>query len=182
MNPSSMSGGSAESGRSSMQGAVPNGGAGRENQQEPSGRGQGAQGTYSQGLQTAGQGQVSGTRRGGTPSETASTPMLPPVDIVENETGVTIYADLPGVSKDRLGVRVEGDSLTIEGSTAVPDTGGDMEMVYGEVLNPSYRRSFTLSRDLDPGKIEASLNNGVLRLSIPKAEEAKPRRIEVQVG
>ncbi len=114
-------------------------------------------------------------------SETAA-PLLPAVDIVENEAGVTIYADLPGVSKERLGVRVEGDNLTIEGSTAVPETGGEMELVYGEVLNPSYRRSFTLSRDLDPSKIEANLSNGVLRLTIPKAEEAKPRRIDVQVG
>jgi HSP20 family molecular chaperone IbpA len=57
-----------------------------------------------------------------------------------------------------------------------------MEIVYGEVLNPIYRRSFTLSRDLDPGKIEASLNQGVLKLVIPKSEEAKPRRIEVKVG
>jgi HSP20 family molecular chaperone IbpA len=57
-----------------------------------------------------------------------------------------------------------------------------MEIVYGEVLNPVYRRSFTLSRDLDAGKIEASLNQGVLKLVIPKSEEAKPRRIEVKVS
>jgi HSP20 family molecular chaperone IbpA len=94
---------------------------------------------------------------------------------------VTIIADLPGVSKDRLGVRVDGDSLVIEGTASTPDL-GDMELLYGEVLSPVYRRSFTLSRDLDPGKIEASLNNGVLKLSIPKAEAAKPRRIEVRVG
>jgi HSP20 family molecular chaperone IbpA len=111
----------------------------------------------------------------------SATPVLPPVDIFENAAGVTIIADLPGVSKDRLGVRVDGDSLVIEGTASTPDL-GDMELLYGEVLSPVYRRSFTLSRDLDPGKIEASLNNGVLKLSIPKAEAAKPRRIEVRVG
>ena len=168
----------AEAGRGGMPGAVPNGGAGQSGAQEAKSPGQG---TYSQGLQTAGQGQVSGSRRSGM-SSPAEQALLPPVDIIENEAGVTIYADMPGVSKDRLGVRVEGDSLTIEGSTALPDTSADMELIYGEVLSPSYRRSFTLSRDLDPSKIQASLSNGVLCLTIPKAEEAKPRRIEVQVG
>lgn len=108
-------------------------------------------------------------------------PLLPPVDIFEDAAGVTIFADLPGVAKEHLGVRVEGDSLVIEGTATAPDTGA-MELLYGEVLNPSYRRSFTLSRDLDPGKIEANLSNGVLRLHIAKAEAAKPRRIEVRVG
>lgn len=111
----------------------------------------------------------------------ATTPVLPPVDIFEDHAGVTIFADLPGVAKEHLGVRVEGDSLVIEGTASAPET-GDMELLYGEVLNPFYRRSFTLSRDLDPGKIEANLNNGVLKLNIAKAEAAKPRRIEVKVG
>lgn len=110
----------------------------------------------------------------------SATPALPPVDIFEDDTGVTILADLPGVSKDRLGVRVEGDSLVIEGAASPPDT-GDMELLYGEVLSPFYRRSFTLSRDLDPEKVEANLNNGVLKINIPKREEARPRRIEVAV-
>jgi HSP20 family molecular chaperone IbpA len=70
----------------------------------------------------------------------------------------------------------------IEGAAKAQDSSPGMEIVYGEVLNPIYRRSFTLSRDLDPGKIEASLNQGVLKLVIPKSDEAKPRRIEVKVG
>jgi HSP20 family molecular chaperone IbpA len=111
----------------------------------------------------------------------ASVALLPPVDIFEDESGFTLIADLPGVSKEQLGVRVTGDNLVIEGTAAVPAT-ANMELVYGEVPSPQYRRSFTLSRELDPGKIEARLNNGVLTLRIPKAEEAKPRRIEVSVG
>lgn len=111
----------------------------------------------------------------------SATPVLPLVDVFEDSTGVTILADLPGVSKDKLGVRVEGDSLVIEGAASPPET-GDMELLYGELLSPFYRRSFTLSRDLDPGKIEAKLSNGVLKLTIPKVEAAKPRRIEVKVG
>ena len=107
--------------------------------------------------------------------------LIPPVDIVEDETGITVWADLPGVPRDRLGIKVTGDTLVIEGASAVPAS-ADMDLLYGEVQSPHYRRSFTLSRELDPGKIEAKLANGVLRLRIPKAEEARPRRIEVSVG
>lgn len=110
-----------------------------------------------------------------------STPVLPPVDIFEDESGFTVIADLPGVSRERLTVRVDGESLVIEAAAATP-VEGDLTLIYGEVLNPLYRRSFTLSRELDPAKIQARLDSGVLRLSIPKAEEAKPRRIEVAVA
>lgn len=106
--------------------------------------------------------------------------VLPPVDIFEDEAGFTVIADLPGVSKDRLNVQVTGDSLVIEGTASAP-ADDNMELIYGEALNRQYRRSFTLSRELDPGKIEARLNNGVLRLRIAKVEEARPRRINVSV-
>ena len=107
--------------------------------------------------------------------------LLPPVDIYEDETGFTLTADLPGVSKERLGVKVNGDNLLIEGDVSVPAP-QDMELLYAEILASSYRRSFTLSRELDASKIEANLKDGVLRLRIPKAEEARPRKIEIKVG
>ena len=107
--------------------------------------------------------------------------LLPPVDIYEDETGFTLTADLPGVSKERLGVKVNGDNLLIEGDVSVPAP-QDMELLYAEILASSYRRSFTLSRELDTSKIEANLKDGVLRLRIPKAEEARPRKIEIKVG
>ena len=110
-----------------------------------------------------------------------NTAVLPPVDIFEDDTGFTLMADLPGVSRERLTVHVDGDSLVIEGAAEAP-AGGEVFGVYGEILNPLYRRSFTLSRELDPARIEARLDNGVLRLSIPKAEAARPRRVEVAVG
>ncbi|NPC56782.1 Hsp20/alpha crystallin family protein [Caenimonas soli] len=107
--------------------------------------------------------------------------VVPPVDVFENESGITLLADLPGVSRDRLGVRVDGDSLLIEAtaSTAGPQ---QMQLIYGEAQYPSYRRQFTLSRELDASRIEASLKDGVLKLAIPKLEEAKPRRIDIQVS
>jgi len=107
--------------------------------------------------------------------------VIPPVDVFEDESGITLLADLPGVSRERLGVRVDGDSLQIEGTVDVAGP-KDMEIVYGEAQVPAYRREFTLSRELDASRIEAQLKDGVLRLTIPKAEEARPRRIEVRVG
>ena len=107
--------------------------------------------------------------------------LLPPVDIYEDETGFTLIADLPGVTKERLGVKVNGDNLLIDGDVSVPAPQG-MELLYAEILASSYRRSFTLSRELDASKIEANLKDGVLRLRIPKAEEARPRKIEITVS
>jgi len=107
--------------------------------------------------------------------------IVPPVDVFENESGITLLTDLPGVSRDRLGVRVDGDSLFIE-ATADARGPDNMELVYGEAQIPSYRRQFTLSRELDSSRIEATLKDGVLKLSIPKLDEAKPRRIEVRVA
>lgn len=107
--------------------------------------------------------------------------VIPPVDVFEDESGITLLADLPGVSRERLGVRVDGDSLLIEGTVEVSGP-KDMDIVYGEAQVPAYRREFTLSRELDSSRIEAQLKDGVLRLTIPKAEEARPRRIEVRVG
>ena len=107
--------------------------------------------------------------------------LAPAVDIAESESGINLLADMPGVSKDRLTIKVEGDNLTIEGRAQidVPET---IELLHSEVRSPYFRRSFTLSRDLDPGKIEATLRNGVLQMHIPKSEEARPKRIEVKVA
>jgi HSP20 family protein len=107
--------------------------------------------------------------------------VVPPVDVFEDESGITLLADLPGVSRDRLGVRVDGEVLLLE-ATASTEQPQKMELVYGEAQFPAYRRQFTLSRELDSSRIEAALKDGVLKLSIPKLEEAKPRRIEVRVG
>ena len=107
--------------------------------------------------------------------------LIPPVDVIEDEAGITITADVPGVAKDALAIRVDGDTLTIEAAVSLGES-QNIEQMYAEVRAAQYRRSFTLSRELDIAKIDAALKDGVLKLYVPKLEQAKPRRIEVKVG
>jgi HSP20 family molecular chaperone IbpA len=109
----------------------------------------------------------------------ASPTMLPAVDVLENETGITVKADLPGVSKENLHIRVDGETLTIEGQVDLGELDG-LEPVHAEIRTGQYKRSFVLSRDLDTSKIDATMKNGVLTLTVPKGEQAKPRRIPVR--
>lgn len=105
--------------------------------------------------------------------------LVPPVDIIEDSEGITVKADLPGVSKETLSIGVNGDTLTIEGLVRLGEARA-MQHVYAEIGVAQYKRSFVLSRDLDTGKIDASIRNGVLTLRVPKLEQAKPRRIPVK--
>lgn len=107
--------------------------------------------------------------------------LLPPVDVIEDSTGITLYADLPGVPKEALQLRVDGDQLQIEAETrlALPE---GMTPTHVEVGLSRYRRAFTLSKELDADKVAAELSQGVLRVRIPKAAHAQPRRISVQVN
>ena len=107
--------------------------------------------------------------------------VLPAVDVFEDAAGITLLADMPGVPKDQLELRVDGEALLIEGAVQ-PRTADDMEAIYAELRAPRYRRSFTLSRELDTTRIEANLKDGVLTLRIPKQAHAQPRRIAVTAG
>ena len=107
--------------------------------------------------------------------------ILPPVDVLEDLAGITLRADLPGVPRERLNVHVEGDMLVIEGDIAV-EMPKEIEATHVEVGLPRYRRVFSLSKELDAGRLAAELKHGVLTLRIPKAEHAKPKRIKVDVG
>jgi HSP20 family molecular chaperone IbpA len=106
--------------------------------------------------------------------------LRPAVNVFEDTEGITLEADMPGVSKDRLELQVDRDSLLIEGEIQVPMPEA-MEALHADVRATRYSRSFALSRELDSAKIEASLKDGVLRLRIPKREEVRPRKIEVRV-
>jgi HSP20 family protein len=105
--------------------------------------------------------------------------LLPPVDVVEDVNGITLYADLPGVSKEHLNLQVDGETLTIEGELSLEMPQG-MEATHAEVSMPRFRRVFTLSKELDTQKLQAELKQGVLKLRIQKAEHAKPRKIVVE--
>jgi HSP20 family protein len=107
--------------------------------------------------------------------------LMPPVDVVEDASGIVLYADLPGVPKDELHLHVEADTLTIEAGVAL-DLPEGMEPTHAELSLPRFRRVFTLSKELDPEKVSAEFNQGVLKLRIPKAAHAQPRRIEVKVA
>ena len=107
--------------------------------------------------------------------------IVPRVDVLEDDKGITLLADLPGVAKDQLELKVDGDTLLIEGEVT-PLTPEGLEPVYAELRVPRYRRSFVLSRELDPSHIEANLKDGVLALRIPKQEHAQPRRIQIQAS
>lgn len=106
--------------------------------------------------------------------------LLPPVDIVEDSTGITLTADLPGIAKEDLSIGVDGRTLTVEAPLRLEANA--LVSVYAEFRANHYRRSFELSSELDTGSIDATLKDGVLTLRLPKQERAKPRRIEVQVA
>lgn len=103
----------------------------------------------------------------------------PPVDIFEDAEGITLKADIPGVSKDRLNIEVDKDTLLVEGRAHI-DMPKGMEAYHADVRSTRYRRSFALSGELETSKIDASLKDGVLSLRIPKRAEVRPRKIDVR--
>jgi len=110
--------------------------------------------------------------------ETTQT-LEPAVDIFEVKEGLVVVADLPGVCKDDLKVGVENGILTIEGK-AHTDTHG--EPLFSEFRLMNFFRQFRLSDEVDQENIKADMKYGVLTIQLPKAEKAKPKRVEVKVG
>lgn len=112
-------------------------------------------------------------------AQSAEAPIRPPVDIWEDKDGIVLCADMPGVSKDRLNLHIDGNNLIVEGQVQfeLPE---NAEALYADVRSSLYRRSFSLSGELETGKIEANLKDGVLTVRIPKRAELRPRKIEVQ--
>jgi HSP20 family protein len=105
--------------------------------------------------------------------------LRPPVDIFENAEGITVLADMPGVSRDRLNIEVDKDMLLVEGDAKISMPEG-MEALYADVRSTRYRRSFALSSELQTDAVDASLKDGVLSIRIPKRAELRPRKIEVR--
>ena len=103
---------------------------------------------------------------------------LPTTDIFETEQALTILMEMPGVDKSKVDVNVEDGVLTIQGQIDFTKYEG-MQPVYTEYNIGNYRRGFSLSNKIDQGRIRAEMADGVLKLVLPKAEEAKPRRLSV---
>jgi len=109
----------------------------------------------------------------------ASRTLTPAVDIFEHEHDLVVVADLPGVDKDQVDVRVEDNILTLKASAAGTLPG---EASYREYELANYFRQFELSDKVDRDRIQAQMKHGVLTISLPKREEEKPRRIAVEVA
>ena len=105
----------------------------------------------------------------------------PSVDIFETEKAITLLADMPGVKAEDLNVDLRDDTLTLTGDVR-SDVGTPGEKVYEEYQTGRYYRQFSLSEVIAQDKIDATLSDGVLRLTLPKVEKATPRRITVQAG
>jgi HSP20 family protein len=105
--------------------------------------------------------------------------VTPPVDIYEVPEGLMVMADIPGVTHEHLDIRVDNHILTLRAQASRRNTG---ERIYREYELVNYFRQFELNDKVDEGKIKADLKHGVLTLTLPKAEEAKPRKIAISVG
>lgn len=126
---------------------------------------------------TGANGNVSREQKGRAVSQEST--LRPAVDIFETGDGITLKADMPGVSKERLNLRMDGANLLVEGRIGISPQ-DQMQALHADVRAAVYRRSFMLSNEFEADKIDANLKDGVLTVRIPKRAELLPRRIEVR--
>lgn len=108
-----------------------------------------------------------------------TTTIRPLVDVFETAEGITLQADMPGVSKEGLNLRVDGPNLLVEGKIGLV-TEQRMSALHADVRSTLYRRTFVLGNELETSNIDANLKDGVLTVRIPKRPELRPRKIEVR--
>jgi HSP20 family protein len=106
---------------------------------------------------------------------------VPAVDILENANEIIVLADMPGVESKNVDIDLKDNQLTITGKVEAPE-GENETSLYKEFNWGDYFRQFTISNVIDQGKISAKMENGVLRLALPKVEKAKPQKIKVVTG
>jgi HSP20 family molecular chaperone IbpA len=124
--------------------------------------------------------QVKAKQEAQAPEQTKPGPVfIPPVDIFETDSDITVLADLPGVKTKDLSIDLRENTLTISGDIEPFENADEQDMLI-EYEVGKYFRQFTLSNLIDRDKINAKLIDGVLTLTLPKAEAAKPRRIEIK--
>lgn len=105
----------------------------------------------------------------------------PRTDIYERGDTLVLTADMPGVDENAVEINVERRVLTISGRVA-PESVPDHQLAYAEYETGDFERSFSLTDEVDVDKVEATVRNGVLRLTLPKSEAAKPKKIAVKAG
>ena len=137
--------------------------------------------------QTEGQNRGNGQNQAGTQNQPARSEswserrfVTPPANISATDNEYVVELDMPGVDREGLDITVEGNELTIIGRRKTDLPAG--EACYCESPQADYRRVFELGPDVDTTRISAEMNQGVLKLHLPKSEKAKPKRIEVKVG
>ena len=104
--------------------------------------------------------------------------ILPPVDIFEEKEGYTLFADMPGVSKENLELTLDNKELTILGKISETEEYGNSK--YSEFTDMNFKRTFIVNDEIDTKNISAIMDNGILHLSLPKSEKTRPRIIEVK--
>lgn len=105
--------------------------------------------------------------------------LTPSVDIYENTEEILLFADLPGVKKENITIDLDNGQLTLVGNRYVPQ---EKDMQLEEFGSAQFRRIFSVPQGIDLAKVDAELNEGVLKLHLPKSESVKPRRIEIRQG
>jgi HSP20 family protein len=105
----------------------------------------------------------------------------PTVDIFETDKEITLLADMPGVKAENLDINLKKDVLTLSGEVSPPEGENEIDIMK-EYFTGRYFREFTLSDIIDQSNINAELKDGVLRLKLPKAEKATPRKITVKAA
>lgn len=116
----------------------------------------------------------------GWPTESGTRAWTPPADIHETDNELVVTADLPGVDPTSIDVRVENNVLSITGERKFQETSENGNLHRVERMYGAFARSFTLSTPIDTEKIQANYRDGVLKITLPKAEVAKPKRIAIE--
>ena len=106
---------------------------------------------------------------------------VPVTDIYEKDDAILVRCDMPGVMQDQVDIHLDNDELEITGKQSGENPEG-YELLIGEYNTGIFRRKFSIPQLIDRDKIRARLHNGVLNIELPKAEQAKPRRIEITAG
>lgn len=113
------------------------------------------------------------------PMQKSRKTFMPLANVYETPGSYVIIADLPGVDDKSIEIQLEKNVLKIHGKVNATLDSERVELVHAEYQEGDYERSFTINESINAGKIEATLKNGVLRVNLPKAESAKPRKITV---